>query len=87
MQMRQTLEERLAVAEEMKKAAEQERLEKEELTRSALAEQEAIMEKVVQESKLLEKEAEENSKVPTLICIIRKLPFIDDHINDKKDLI
>ncbi|XP_024017349.1 uncharacterized protein LOC112090398 isoform X2 [Morus notabilis] len=62
-EMRQTLEERLAAAEEMKKAAEQERLEKEELARSALAEQEAIMEKVVQESKLLEKEAEENSKL------------------------
>lgn len=66
MQMCQTLQTRLAAAEEMKKAAEQEKLEKEGSARRALAEQEAIMEKVVQESKLLEKEAEENSKVSTL---------------------
>lgn len=62
-EMCQTLQTRLAAAEEMKKAAEQEKLEKEGLARRALAEQEAIMEKVVQESKLLEKEAEENSKL------------------------
>lgn len=62
-EMCQTLQTRLAAAEEMKKAAEQERLEKEGSAHRALAEQEAIMDKVVQESKLLEKEAEENSKL------------------------
>lgn len=63
--MHQILEVRLATAEELRRAAEQERLEKEESVRNALAEQEAIMEKVIQESKMLEQEAEENSKVAT----------------------
>lgn len=63
MQMRQTLEVRLAAAEELRKAAEQEKLEKEESAGNALAEQGIIMEKVVLESKLLQQEAEENSKV------------------------
>ncbi|KAK1558521.1 hypothetical protein Q3G72_003316 [Acer saccharum] len=62
-QMRVTLEARLATAEEARKAAEQEKLEKEESARSFLAEQEAIMEKVVQESKFLQQEADENSKL------------------------
>ncbi|WCJ21499.1 hypothetical protein M5689_003646 [Euphorbia peplus] len=62
-EMDQTLEARLAVADELKKAAEKQKLEKEESARSALAEQEAIMEKVVQESKILQQEAEENSKL------------------------
>ncbi|CAH2039040.1 unnamed protein product [Thlaspi arvense] len=61
--MRGTLEIRLAAALEMKKDAEQEKKEKEETALKALAEQEAIMEKVVQESKLLQQEAEENSKL------------------------
>ncbi|KAK2649232.1 hypothetical protein Ddye_016721 [Dipteronia dyeriana] len=62
-QMRVTLEARLATAEEARKAAEQEKLEKEESARSFLAEQEAVMEKVVQESKCLQQEADENSKL------------------------
>ncbi|GLT54281.1 hypothetical protein SLA2020_274920 [Shorea laevis] len=62
-EMHQILEVRLATAEELRRAAEQERLEKEESVRNALAEQEAIMEKVIQESKMLEQEAEENSKL------------------------
>ncbi|KAF8015275.1 hypothetical protein BT93_H0931 [Corymbia citriodora subsp. variegata] len=62
-EMHEALESRLAAAEEVMKAAENEKLEKEELARSALAEQEAIMEKVVQESKVLQEEAEENSKL------------------------
>ncbi|XP_038681707.1 uncharacterized protein LOC119982417 isoform X2 [Tripterygium wilfordii] len=62
-EMHQSLEARLAVAEKLKKAAEQEKLEKEESARNALAEQEAIMEMVVQDSKILEQEAEENSKL------------------------
>lgn len=66
MQMHHTLEARLAAAEEVRKAAELEKLEKEESVKNALAEQEAIMEKVVQESKLLQQEAEENAKVEAL---------------------
>ncbi|MBA0863026.1 hypothetical protein Goshw_015762 [Gossypium schwendimanii] len=61
--MHQTLEARQAAAKELMKAAEQEKLEKEESALNALAEQEAIMLKVVQESETLQQEAEENSKV------------------------
>lgn len=61
--MRETLEIRLAAALEMKTTAELERKEKEDSALKVLTEQEAIMEKVVQESKLLQEEAEENSKV------------------------
>ncbi|BFG43197.1 hypothetical protein CerSpe_294710 [Prunus speciosa] len=62
-EMRETLEERLDAATEARKVAEQEKLEKEESARTALAEQEAEMEKVVQASKVLQQEAEENSKL------------------------
>lgn len=64
--MRGSLETRLAAALEIINAAEQEKQEKEGSARKAFAEQEAIMEKVVQESKLLQQEAEENSKVTSL---------------------
>ncbi|XP_057964037.1 uncharacterized protein LOC131155125 [Malania oleifera] len=62
-EMQQTLEARLSAAEEGRKAAEQEKLHKENSARHALAEQELIMEKVVKESKILQQEAEENSKL------------------------
>ncbi|KAG4135240.1 hypothetical protein ERO13_D08G203601v2 [Gossypium hirsutum] len=62
-EMRQTLEARQSAAQELMKAAEQEKLEKEESARNALAEQEAIMVKMVEESKILRQEAEENSKL------------------------
>ncbi|XP_010522693.1 PREDICTED: uncharacterized protein LOC104801219 [Tarenaya hassleriana] len=62
-EMREVLEARLAAALEMKKAAEQENHEKEDYAKKAFAEQEAIMEQVVKESKLLQQEAEENSKL------------------------
>ncbi|GAY40729.1 hypothetical protein CUMW_054240 [Citrus unshiu] len=62
-EMRETLEARLAAAEDMRKEAEEEKFEKEESARASLAEQEVIMEKVVQESKLLQQQAEENSKL------------------------
>ncbi|KAK8509905.1 hypothetical protein V6N13_093743 [Hibiscus sabdariffa] len=62
-EMRQTLEAQQAAAKELMKAAEQEKLEKEESALSALAEQEAIMSKVVQESEILQQVAEENSKL------------------------
>jgi len=64
--MRVDLEIRLATALGIKNAAEQEKQEKEGSARKAFAEQEAIMERVVQESKLLQQEAEENSKVTIL---------------------
>nr|XP_008386525.1 uncharacterized protein LOC103449032 isoform X2 [Malus domestica] len=62
-EMRGTLEERLDAAAEARRLAEQDKLEKEECARKALAEQEAEMEKVVQESKILQQQAEENSKL------------------------
>ncbi|KAK8650711.1 hypothetical protein V6N13_140338 [Hibiscus sabdariffa] len=62
-EMRQTLEDRQSAAQELMRAAEREKLEKEESARNALAEQEAIMVKVVEESKILRQEAEENSKL------------------------
>ncbi|KAL2900613.1 Exosome complex component Rrp42 [Bienertia sinuspersici] len=58
-----TLEARLAASEEERITAEKEMLEKKEIARGALVEQELIMEKVVQESKLLQQEAEENAKL------------------------
>lgn len=67
--MRETLEIRLAAALEIKKAAEQEKKGKEVSALKALAEQEAIMEKVAQESKLLQQEAEQNSKVKFTVII------------------
>jgi hypothetical protein len=60
-EMRQIIEERLDAAEKERKAAEKEKMEKEESARMALAEQELIMEKVVEESKILKQEAEANS--------------------------
>ncbi|KAL1225091.1 hypothetical protein V5N11_033507 [Cardamine amara subsp. amara] len=62
-EMRGSLETRLAAALDIINAAEQEKQEKEGCARKAFAEQEAIMEKVVEESKLLQQEAEENSKL------------------------
>lgn len=65
--MRQNLEARLAVAEAERAAAEQGKLDKEEFARRALAEQTVIMDKVVQESKKLQQEADDNTKVTTII--------------------
>ncbi|CAJ1969219.1 unnamed protein product [Sphenostylis stenocarpa] len=62
-EMREILEARLAAAEEMRKAAENEKLEKEESARKALVEQEKLVEKVLHESRRLQQEAEENSKL------------------------
>ncbi|GMI76078.1 hypothetical protein HRI_001277000 [Hibiscus trionum] len=62
-EMRRTLEARQYAAQELMRAAEQEKLEKEESARNALAEQEAIMVGVVEESKILRQQAEENSKL------------------------
>lgn len=61
--MSKIMESRIAEADEARLAAEKEKLKKEESARAALAEQEAVMEKVVQESKILQEAAEENSKV------------------------
>lgn len=66
LQMSRNIEERLETAETERKVAEEEKMEKEASARNALAEQQLIMEKVVEESKILKQEAEENSKVGTL---------------------
>ncbi|XP_060181444.1 uncharacterized protein LOC132611048 [Lycium barbarum] len=62
-EMHQMLEVRMAAAEKEMKAAEQERLDKEEVARKTLTDQEIIMEKVVQEANVLKQEAEENAKL------------------------
>ncbi|CAN1855336.1 hypothetical protein LINPERHAP1_LOCUS41667 [Linum perenne] len=62
-EMHRVLEERLAAAEDLLRAAEKEKFDKEESARKALAEQQSIMEKVVHESKILREAAEENSKL------------------------
>ncbi|XP_042488894.1 uncharacterized protein LOC122069028 [Macadamia integrifolia] len=62
-EMSQTLEIRLAAAEEEIEMAKQDKLEKEKLARVALAEQELAMEMVVEESKRLQQQAEDNSKL------------------------
>ncbi|KAJ6343555.1 hypothetical protein OIU76_005322 [Salix suchowensis] len=76
-EMRQTLKSRLAAAEELMKIAKLEKLEKEEAAQNALVEQEIIMAKVVQESKTLQKEAEENAKLREFLmdrgCVVDTL--------------
>ncbi|CAA7398513.1 unnamed protein product [Spirodela intermedia] len=62
-EIRQTLKARVDTAERERIEAEQEKYEKEETARRALGEQEAIMDRVVRESKKLHQEAEENSKL------------------------
>jgi hypothetical protein len=79
--MRQSLESRLAAAEMLRKAAELEKLEKEESARAALLEQEAMMEKVVQESRRLQQEAEENSKVASLSSASKPFHYISVNIH------
>lgn len=66
LQVRQTLEGRLAVASEEIASAEKEKLEKEALACEALQEQEVLMNALVEESKKLQQEAEENTKVLVL---------------------
>ncbi|KAL7084172.1 hypothetical protein ACP275_14G208800 [Erythranthe tilingii] len=60
-EMRQTLEVRLAAAENEIKSAEEEKIEKEKAAMEAFAEQKLIMEKVVEESKILKQQAEDNA--------------------------
>lgn len=62
-EMHQSLEVRLATAEKETEAAKREKLEKEENGKKLLADQEKIMEKVVEESNILRKQAEENAKL------------------------
>ncbi|KAG9134010.1 hypothetical protein Leryth_004716 [Lithospermum erythrorhizon] len=61
-EMHDALLSRLAAAKEKEKIAEKEMLAKEDMARRSLAEQELIMEKVVQESNMLKEMAEENAK-------------------------
>lgn len=74
--MRQILESRLTAAEMSKKAAELEKEEKEGSARVALLEQEAMMEKVVQESQRLQQEAEENSKVGSVSSVSKSFHYV-----------
>lgn len=67
--MQQTLELRLTEAQNQIKSAELEKIEREKAAMKALADQKLIMEKVVQESKLLKKQAEDNAKVD---CLVKK---------------
>ncbi|XP_038988210.1 uncharacterized protein LOC103705094 isoform X2 [Phoenix dactylifera] len=62
-EIHQSLETRLAAAEEARARAEQEKLEKEELAHRVLDGQEAIMVTVEHESRRLQQEMEENSKL------------------------
>lgn len=64
--MRNALETRLAAAEEVIETAEHEKQAKAEYACNALKEQEALMEKVVHESKVLQEDAEENTKVTSV---------------------
>lgn len=68
--MQQTLEVRLTEAQNVIKSAEQEKTEKENAAMKALTEQELIMEKVLQESKILNQQAEDNSKVKWLVSYL-----------------
>lgn len=69
--MHTTLKSRMAAVEAMLKTLEDEKLAKEEHAQKALAEQEALMEKVVWESRILQQEANENSKVTNHSCMCR----------------
>ena len=55
-------------------AAEQEKLEREELARKALSEQELIMDTIVGESKKLQQQAEENSRVSYILLCVYGIP-------------
>ena len=68
--MQQTLEVRLTEAQNVIKYAELEKTEKENAAMKALTEQELIMEKVLQESKILNQQAEDNSKVKWLVSYL-----------------
>lgn len=61
--MCQTLRMRLAAAENEINDAEQERIRKQVSAREAFAEQESLMERVVQDANILKQHAEENAKV------------------------
>lgn len=61
--MQATLEARIAAADVMLEAAQEVKLAKEEEARKALAEQDALMQKLVEQAVTLRQEEEENSKV------------------------
>ncbi|GAB2301944.1 hypothetical protein Dimus_035967 [Dionaea muscipula] len=69
-EMRQALEARMHAVQEEIRAVELEKLEKEESAQVALAQQKDMMEKVVEESKILQQEAEENAKVAILLEVV-----------------
>lgn len=74
--MQTTLKSRMASLEATLNALEEEKLAKEKHARNALAEQEALMEKVLQESRMLQHEANENSKVTNHSCIYLEYEYL-----------
>lgn len=64
--MQETLELRLAEAQYVIRSAELEKVEKENAAMKALTEQQLIMEKLLEESKILNQQAEDNAKVKCL---------------------
>lgn len=71
--MREILDLRLTAAEKEREVALQEKEKKEEAARNLLNNQNEIMEKLVQESKILKQAAEENSKVALTFLLYRNL--------------
>ena len=69
-QIHQTLDERLVAAQQEIAAAEKEKIEKEAAARTLLDEQEKMMNSIVEESRKLQKEAEDNLKVLSASFII-----------------
>lgn len=71
--MQQTLKVRLAEAQNVIKSAEEEKIEKKNAAMKSLTELELIKEKVLQESKSLNQQAEDNAKVkvPCILILYR----------------
>lgn len=76
LQMRETLEVRLAEAQYVIRSAELEKIEKENAAMKALTELELIMEKVLEESKILNQQAEENAKVKCLCLFLIRTSLV-----------
>lgn len=76
LQIHKTLEMRLAAAEDVIKSVQQEKVEKENSARKALSNQELLMETVVQESKILKQQAEQNAKV-----VVASVSYADLNFN------
>lgn len=79
--MQQTLKARLAEAQNVIKSAEEEKVEKKNAAMKSLTELELIKEKVLQESKSLNQQAEDNAKVKVpCILILYRVNCMYQHI-------